>query len=142
RLATNPHDDATLLRIINFPQRGIGPKTIELLHDAANRRGRGLFEVIEHADEISGLGKEQQQNLLVLAALIRDSGGFIASQKSLTDRVLWVIDRLGAREAWIRDPTEGPGGERRWKNVEALIAMLAGWEKRHPQGQIRDWLRV
>ncbi len=142
RLATNPHDDATLLRIINFPQRGIGPKTIELLHDAANRRGRGLFEVIEHADEIAGLGKEQQQNLCALAALIRDSGGFIASQKSLTDLVLWVIDRLGAREAWIRDPTEGPGGERRWKNVEALIAMLAGWEKRHPDGQIRDWLRV
>ena len=142
RLATNPHDDATLLRIINFPQRGIGPKTIEILNEAAHQRGRGLFEVIEHCDEIQGLTKDQRDKMHALTSLIRRSGGFLGSQKSLTELVLWIIDELGAREAWIRDPTEGPGGERRWRNIEALLGMLGGWEKRNPHGQIRDWLRV
>lgn len=142
RLATNPHDDATVLRIINFPQRGIGPKTIELLHEAAQARGRGLFDVIEHADEVDGLNKDQTAKLLTLSALIRESGGFLAAQKGLCNLVLWLIDELGAREAWIRDPTEGPGGDRRWRNVEGLIRMLEAWEKRNPDGHIRDWLRV
>ncbi len=142
RLATNPHDDATILRIINFPQRGIGPKTIEILHEAAHARGRGLYEVVEHADEVAGLTAPQIENLLILAKLIRESGGFLSAQKSLTELVLWIIDELGAREAWIRDPTEGPGGERRWRNVEGLLNMLGSWEKRNPDGQIRDWLRV
>jgi len=142
RLAVNPHDDATLLRVINFPQRGIGPKAIEHLHAAAHARGRGLFDVIEHAAEVPHLSAAQQGKLLELAHLIRASGGFLGSQKSLSELVLWIIDQLGAREAWIRDPTEGPGGEHRWRNVEALLGMLAGWEKRNPDGQIRDWLRV
>jgi superfamily I DNA/RNA helicase len=142
RLALNPRDEMSLLRVVNFPQRGIGPKAIELLHEAALSRGRGLFEVVEHADEIAGLTPAQQRALLGFARVVHESGGFQAGQKKLSELVLWLIEELGAREAWIRDPTEGPGGDHRWRNIESLIELIRGWERRNPYGHIRDWLRV
>ncbi len=141
KLAVNPRDEVSLLRIINFPNRAIGPKAIEALHEFAHERGRGLLDAVEHADLVPELNREQKGNLLTLGRVLQQLGGFTAGQKRLSDLVGWLIDELGAREAWIRDPTEGPGGDRRWRNVEALVKLLRGWENRNPRGDIRDWLR-
>ena len=39
RLIENPNDDTSFLRVVNFPARGIGARTIEQLQDAARARG-------------------------------------------------------------------------------------------------------
>lgn len=142
KLAVNPRDEVSLLRIINFPNRGIGPKAIEALHEFAHVLGRGLLDAVEHADEVEGLNRDQRLNLLTLGRVLQQLGGFQSGHKKVSELVVWLIEELGAREAWIRDPTEGPGGDRRWRNVEALISLLRGWEKRNHHGDIRDWLRV
>jgi DNA helicase-2/ATP-dependent DNA helicase PcrA len=38
RLLENPHDDTSFLRVVNFPPRGIGARSIEQLQDAARAR--------------------------------------------------------------------------------------------------------
>ncbi|MGH8762129.1 MAG: UvrD-helicase domain-containing protein [Nitrosospira sp.] len=43
RLIANPHDDNALLRIVNFPVRGIGLRSLELLQDEARRQGGSLW---------------------------------------------------------------------------------------------------
>ncbi len=44
RLVANPEDDGALLRIINFPTRGIGNRTVEQLQAAAERSGSSLWQ--------------------------------------------------------------------------------------------------
>ncbi|MCW5625143.1 MAG: UvrD-helicase domain-containing protein, partial [Burkholderiales bacterium] len=44
RLVANPEDDGALLRVINFPTRGIGNRSIELLQEAAKQRGTSLWQ--------------------------------------------------------------------------------------------------
>ncbi|MDO5356323.1 MAG: UvrD-helicase domain-containing protein [Conchiformibius sp.] len=44
RVAVNPADDNALLRIINFPPRGIGTRTVENLQAAARQAGVSLFQ--------------------------------------------------------------------------------------------------
>ena len=44
RLAVNPDDDNALLRVINFPPRGIGARTIENLQTASNEQGITLWQ--------------------------------------------------------------------------------------------------
>ena len=39
RLIENPNDDTSFLRVVNFPTRGIGARTIELLQDSARQSG-------------------------------------------------------------------------------------------------------
>src|SRR5690606_27835774 len=43
RLIANPDDDNALLRVVNFPTRGIGNRTLEQLQDAAKAAGGSLW---------------------------------------------------------------------------------------------------
>ena len=44
RLLTNPEDDGAFLRVVNFPTRGIGARTLEQLADHAARSGTSLWQ--------------------------------------------------------------------------------------------------
>lgn len=44
RLAVNPDDDNALLRVINFPPRGIGSRTVENIQAAAREQGVSLWQ--------------------------------------------------------------------------------------------------
>jgi DNA helicase-2/ATP-dependent DNA helicase PcrA len=44
RLLTNPEDDGAFLRVVNFPTRGIGARTLEQLADSAARSGSSLWQ--------------------------------------------------------------------------------------------------
>ena len=49
RLMENTDDDNALLRIINFPTRGIGARSIEQLQDAARQNNTTLFDAAARA---------------------------------------------------------------------------------------------
>jgi DNA helicase-2/ATP-dependent DNA helicase PcrA len=44
RLIENPNDDTSYLRVVNFPARGIGARSIEQLQDAARASARSLYQ--------------------------------------------------------------------------------------------------
>jgi DNA helicase-2/ATP-dependent DNA helicase PcrA len=46
RLIENPNDDTSFLRVVNFPARGIGARSIENLQDAARSSGRSLAQSV------------------------------------------------------------------------------------------------
>jgi DNA helicase-2/ATP-dependent DNA helicase PcrA len=46
RLLENPHDDTSFLRVVNFPARGIGARTLEQLQDAARSSGCSLHDAV------------------------------------------------------------------------------------------------
>ncbi len=52
RLIINPKDEEALIRVINYPARGIGDTTVEKLTIAANHYQRSVFEVMENIDKI------------------------------------------------------------------------------------------
>ncbi len=51
RLLVNPNDVASLRRVINYPTRGIGDKTIGQLVDSANERGLTLWQTMEQPED-------------------------------------------------------------------------------------------
>jgi DNA helicase-2/ATP-dependent DNA helicase PcrA len=46
RLLENPNDDTSFLRVVNFPARGIGARSVELLQDAARSSARSLSQSV------------------------------------------------------------------------------------------------
>ncbi len=46
RLLENPRDDTSFLRVVNFPPRGIGARSIEQLQDAARTAGCSLHDAV------------------------------------------------------------------------------------------------
>ncbi len=47
RLLATPEDDSSFLRVVNFPPRGIGARTVEQLQDAAKQAGVSLYKASE-----------------------------------------------------------------------------------------------
>ncbi len=64
RLMANPHDDTSWMRVVNFPTRGIGARTLEQLADAAREHDTSLYGAVAR---VAGKGGS---NLAQFAQLI------------------------------------------------------------------------
>jgi DNA helicase-2/ATP-dependent DNA helicase PcrA len=51
RVVQNPHDDVSLLRIVNNPPRGIGKTAITRLLDAAAREGQSVWSALQGVEQ-------------------------------------------------------------------------------------------
>jgi DNA helicase-2/ATP-dependent DNA helicase PcrA len=56
RLLENANDDTSFLRVVNFPARGIGARTVEQLQDAARASGRSLAQSVGAVTGRGGAG--------------------------------------------------------------------------------------
>jgi DNA helicase II / ATP-dependent DNA helicase PcrA len=72
RLALNPQDHLALWRIINYPSRGIGLKSLETIEEIAKKSGRPPFSVIKR--EGLGLPKKTTESLIDFSAKITALG--------------------------------------------------------------------
>jgi len=64
RLMANPNDDTSWMRVVNFPTRGIGARTLEQLADAARAGDTSLYGAV------GGVGGKGGANLTQFAQLI------------------------------------------------------------------------
>ena len=60
----NPQDDTSLMRVVNFPTRGIGARTLETLADAARTHDISLYSAV------AMVGGKGGSNLVQFAQLI------------------------------------------------------------------------
>src|SRR6185369_2469202 len=69
RLIENPNDDTSFLRVVNFPTRGIGARTIEQLQDAAKGTGRSLYQSV---GALAGKGGGNVQAFVAMIDAMRE----------------------------------------------------------------------
>ena len=60
RLLENPNDDTSFMRVVNFPPRGIGARSIEQLQDVARAAGCSLHDAVS---AVTGQGRRQPRRL-------------------------------------------------------------------------------
>lgn len=114
KLLYNPHDDVSLLRIINVPKRQIGPKTIENLSVKAVSNGTSLYEAIDSGKEL------QFKNLI--EDIKRESENL-----SLTELVDLILDKSGMRHEL--ETTKTIEAEVRLENLEEFKSITKNFEE-------------
>src|SRR3989449_7843136 len=72
RLLANPNDDLSMQRIINVPNRKIGPKTLGELQHWASEKHISLYEAVQQIDEHPTLGKAAKLALTGFGELLVD----------------------------------------------------------------------
>jgi len=130
RAIANPEDEQALLRIVNFPRRGIGDGTLVRLNQWSQEQGIGLFEAFGRAGEIDGITPAARERVLAFHELL---GGEIARFRQrgrLAERVGELFKRLGIEEELFRTNDDPKVARRRAENVEQIINSLAGYEAR------------
>lgn len=110
RLLTNPEDDGAFLRVVNFPTRGIGARTLEQLADTAARSGASLWQAAcTSAGKVSGFAK-----------LIEDIKSATAGL-TLAETIDHVIEASGLADYYRADKD----GADRLENLNELINAAA-----------------
>ena len=124
RLLENPRDDTSFLRAVNFPPRGIGMRSLELLQDVARAAGCAL------SDAVSGVSGKAGTNL----------GAFLAGIDVLRERtegltlreiVEHMLDHSGLIDHYRADRE----GADRVENLEELVNAAASFVSLENFGQ-------
>jgi DNA helicase II / ATP-dependent DNA helicase PcrA len=119
RLVINPKDEEALVRVINYPARGIGNTTIEKLTIAANHYKRSIFEVMQNIERIDlKLNSGTKQKLLDFVTMIQ-SFQVINENQDAFYVVEHVAKKTGLIQELKKDAT--PEGMARIENIEQLL---------------------
>ncbi len=119
RLVINPKDEEALVRVINYPARGIGDTTVEKLTIAANHYKRSIFEVMQNIDKIDlKLNAGTKQKLSDFVTMIQSFQVINENQDAfvLADH---VTKKTGLVQELKKDGT--PEGIARIENIEELL---------------------
>ncbi|WP_159910604.1 UvrD-helicase domain-containing protein [Pantoea sp. 18069] len=117
RLLENPHDDTSFMRAVNFPPRGIGARSVEVLQDAARSAGCSLSDAVTAVPGKAGanLGafvakievlREQTQgrNLRLIIEAVLEESGLLAhyrNEKEGADRIENLQELVNAGESFV-----------------------------------------
>lgn len=110
RLLENPHDDTSLVRVINFPARGIGARSVEALQQAAQQAGCSLHDA---ATLVGGAAGAKLQAFVAQLQVMREA----VAGKSLRTTIEHVLQASGLRTHYENDRE----GQERLENLDELI---------------------
>ncbi|QKS28597.1 MAG: DNA helicase II [Accumulibacter sp.] len=110
RLIVNPDDDTAFSRVVNFPTRGIGTRSIESLQEAARATQSSLYNA---AASLPGKSGSAIARFIALIEALRGETAALP----LPEVIEQVIDRSGLRQHYLSDRD----GQDRLENLDELI---------------------
>jgi len=112
RLVAEPGDDGAFLRVVNFPPRGIGARTLEQLQDTARAQGTSLWQAA-CAGTIKGKSGTSLAAFVRLIEAARDA----TRSLTLSETVAHVIEASGLLAHYKQEKD----GAERVENLEELV---------------------
>jgi DNA helicase-2/ATP-dependent DNA helicase PcrA len=117
RLLENPRDDTSFMRVVNFPPRGIGARSIEQLQDAARASGCALHDAVSSISGKAGVNisafvakldvlreQTQGQTLRQIIELVLDHSQLIEhyqNEREGADRIENLQELVNAAESFV-----------------------------------------
>lgn len=123
RIISSRNDDTSFERVVNFPTRGIGAKTLDMLRDYARTHGTSLWSAAEACMQ-SGLAQRGAQALQSFLQLIEKLSAEIKGLE-LHEAVDHVIQMCGLIECFKKE--KGERGEARVENLLELVSAARGF---------------
>ncbi|MDO5655336.1 MAG: 3'-5' exonuclease [Flavobacteriaceae bacterium] len=133
RILVNKNDEEALLRIINFPKRGIGDSTLQKLTVYADSKGMTLFDVLENLafhGPHTGLSRGILNKLHDFITMIQSFNVQLKTQ-DVFEVALEVAKQSGLLKELRDDDT--PEGISRLENMQELLNSLQGYVEEQKQ---------
>ena len=124
RLLENPNDDTSFSRVVNFPTRGIGARTIEALQDAARAQQCSLYSA---ASSLEGKAGAALGGFVRLVDHMREA----TRHNTLPETVEFVIQHSGLIQHYLTERE----GQDRVENLQELINAATAFIAEEGYGQ-------
>lgn len=130
RIVNGSEDDATALRILNRPARGIGKTATDSLIQASIASGKPVWQVIDATVGRPDLPAAARKGLERLLETIHGTRQRLTAG-SLSAAVQWMIHDCDYRQEINRNYAEAEERETRWNTVQEVVNSLAEYEREH-----------
>jgi DNA helicase-2/ATP-dependent DNA helicase PcrA len=124
RLLENPNDDTSFSRVVNFPTRGIGARSIEALQDAARAQQCSLYLA---ASSLEGKAGAALSGFVRLVDHMREA----TRHNTLPETVEFVIQHSGLIQHYLTERE----GQDRVENLQELINAATAFIAEEGYGQ-------
>ena len=124
RLLENPNDDTSFSRVVNFPTRGIGARSIEALQDAARAQQCSLYTA---ASSLEGKAGAALGGFIRLVDHMREA----TRHNTLPETVEFVIQHSGLIQHYLSERE----GQDRVENLQELINAATAFIAEEGYGQ-------
>ncbi|MEC8915406.1 MAG: UvrD-helicase domain-containing protein, partial [Candidatus Neomarinimicrobiota bacterium] len=136
RLVINLKDTISLRRIVNFPPRGIGMKTMDKCVLQAEADHLELFDVLKKAEKLPIRGK-QSDSLTEFYKLIKKYHG-LRNKLSASELSRSLIEEAGILSQFKK--SLGPDDRERYENVVELLNSIDEFCAKRPDSNLSDFL--
>jgi DNA helicase-2/ATP-dependent DNA helicase PcrA len=139
KLAVNPRDETSLLRVINTPPRGVGKASIDKVLDFATRHGIPASEGFLRASEIEGLSPKSVEGYRVLSEAVSRADLEEAGTR-LVERLARFLDAVDYRAEVARLYPDPLTRESRWAGVEEILNFAENYVRRSKEPTLHGFL--
>ncbi|HEY6837234.1 MAG TPA: UvrD-helicase domain-containing protein [Geobacteraceae bacterium] len=140
RVIDNPRDEQALLRIVNFPRRGIGDGTIVKINQWSLANGCTLFEALGRVEEIEGVPLAVKEKVFLFHRLLCEEGRRFRHGEGLAYKAGELFKRLGLEDEIYRTVDDGAVARRKVENVGEIVNSLAAYEGRTREATLAGFL--
>lgn len=137
RILANQRDEESLLRIMNFPQRGIGSTTINRMIGFARKHNITLFDTMLRVFEVIDIKERIQKNVKQFK-LILDKYIELKSTLSPSELIRSLVDELGILKLFKDEGTTD--SMTRLENVQELLNAISEYSAENPEAKLEDFL--
>ena len=136
RLINNPFDSEAALRIINFPKRGIGAKTVDTLQNYAFENECSVYDVLLFDLDNLGLNSGAKEKLIGFRDLIKEL--VVDSQDMpVNELTKKLIESTRMREAYADDSDESINKR---ANIDEFVNAVEEYCRLNPEATLTDYL--
>ena len=141
KVVANPRDEASFLRVVNMPRRGIGDVALHQVHAVCAEQGVSLRDAMKLLLERGTIGGPAAAGIREFLGLVQEfRARFRDSNLPLSHNAKALVEAIGYRKELSRTCKDGAHLEQRWGNVQAVFGALEQYEQATPKPTLLGFL--
>ena len=137
RIIANQNDEESLLRIMNFPQRGIGSTTIKRMILFSKKHDISLFDTMSRVFEVIEIKERIQKNVKGFKVLLDKYIG-LKDKLSVSELTRALVDELGVLRIFKEENTQESIA--RMENINELLSALSEFSNANKEAKLEQYL--
>jgi len=140
KVLTNPSDEVNLLRILNYPRRGIGTTSADKLIRYSAEKEQPLWQVLKQAEAVPDLNPKTHESIADFVAMMESYRSRFRNAPRMPDTLRALLKELKLDDEIYRQEGDLGRARRRLENMEEVTNALAGYLEREAEPSLAGFL--
>ncbi len=143
RVVVNPWDEISLRRILNYPARGVGARSVQHIEGYAKQHQMPFAKACFLAERIEGIPDAAKAAIRNLNTLLSGARQRLEQTGSLHGAAVDLVETIKLRRALDESAEGGAEGDKRYQNVLHLLKWLERYEAKAQRDRksLQDFLQ-